>query len=157
MRKTKRKYGQIKRVLIADQPHFIDLKGKCTANGCEAEFFKMGKSKWGIKAYSAFDVAFASYKRQKKAAKAGIGPQVGRFLVIKRRSRYGSLSPSFGFETQKAERCRDNPGVYDQQWEALHAKLRAMKMGGDFRDDNCGVIDGILVAVDFGSHSKANW
>ena len=49
----------------------IEVDGQCSACGCEAEFYKMGRSKYGLKLYRNFHTAYESFMRQKKAAEKG--------------------------------------------------------------------------------------
>jgi hypothetical protein len=136
----------------------LEVDGVYTARGCEAQFYRMGTSRYGLKLYRSFHTAYESFMRQKKAAEKGLAPQVKRFVVAKKKNR---KSVFFGYETEKARDLDDwndkEWTIYNRQSDKLFDKLRKIGLGGDFGDTNCGIIKGKLVAVDFGSHSTCEW
>lgn len=132
----------------------ITLKGRRTAAGIEAEYFKMSHSKWGIKIYSSFEEACEAYNAQKKAARFGLGPKVGKFLIIDR-TNDGYDYHYFGYETQRAKKVEHRDAIWEKQCDRLEKKLIEKGIGGgDFCAPNCGAIDGKLVLVDFGRCSR---
>jgi len=146
-----RKSRQYRLELIPENPSFISLKGDCSDQGCQAEFYRLGNARFGIKVYYDLDLAIHSYTRQKIAASVGVAPQVGRFLLVHRRK--GAVG--FGFETEKAKRVYAKDDIWKEQHIKLFNKLNQINLAGDFAPENCGILDAKLVAVDFGSHSVA--
>lgn len=133
-----------------------EIKGDHSSRGCEAFFYRMGKSKYGIKLYKNFDIALESYNRQKIASKHRLGPKTGKFIMARKS---GKKTIYFGYETQKIEEFDlDNPKhieIFEEQKDELYEKLYNLGLSGDFSETNCGILNGILMAVDFGSHSES--
>jgi hypothetical protein len=133
----------------------IRIQRKHTARGCEALFFNMGRSRYGIKAYKTLRLAEECYERQKTAAANGIGPNVGKLIRVKIR---GLKRPMYGYQTQKAKDWNDwnsrDYAIFEKQRDRLYSLLFDLGIAGDFGDSNCGIIKGRLVSVDFGSHSS---
>lgn len=147
---SKKRNRQIQFNLIPQNPNFISLYGRCSDHGCEAWFYRMGGAKYGIKVYTDLENAIKSYNRQRIAASHQVGPQVVKFLLVKLQNEV-----CFGYETEKAKRVKEDSSIWRKQKYGLRRKLKRLGLCGDFCDVNCGVIGDRLVAVDFGSHSKA--
>lgn len=132
---------------------FISIKGKLNSSGCEASYYSRGRQKYGLKVYKDLSVAIASYNRQKLAATHGLGPEVGRILIVKEKGK----PIRFGYETEKAKSIDSNIKLFNKKAKYTRSKLKKLGIGGDFGDRNCGIIGDRIVAVDFGSHSEAKW
>lgn len=151
---------QVRRKIETISCDVVRLFGKKTDYGEECNFFKMSKhSKYGIKAYSTWKNAEDAWRLQKKAAKLGLAPGVGKILIIKyKREGYNDEKTLFGYETKVAEKVKN--GFKNQIWKDQHReleeKLIAIGSGGDFCPRNCGIIKNKLVAIDFGTHSKTS-
>lgn len=131
----------------------IRLTGFSTFRGCEALYFAMGKSRYGIKVYRTESLAKKSYKRQKIASRLGLAPKVGNFYCIETTEQeFGQRKPYYGFETQKARQVTLRSPVWQRDNQKLYDELRKIYLHGDFCEHNCGVINNKLVAIDFGSH-----
>lgn len=148
---------QTKKKISLNNIPLYEISGSYTSRGCEALYYSMGDSKYGLKLYKTFSLAYESYKRQMKAAQLSLGPKVGKFIMAKKK---GKKSILFGYETQKAEEYNDenhrHKKIYIEQEQNLWNELKKIGLAGDFGDVNCGIIDGMLVAVDFGSHSDSD-
>lgn len=138
---------------------FISLYGKETGSGAEACFFRMSpNSKYGIKAYEEIEEAITAWKLQKKAAKMGLAPEVGKILIIryynnKRKKNYDIL---FGYETKIAKKVVNgyrNP-IWKKQSDQVEKQLIQIGLGSDFCPTNCGIIKNKLVSIDFGVCSQ---
>lgn len=151
------KNKQIRRKILSNQLDVISLIGKKTAYGAECKFFKMSNnSRFGIKAYFSIEEAESSWRMQKKAAKMGIGPKVGKLLIIKHRDNKNEDSEFiFGYETQVAEAVKGEykNKIWKDQNKYLEEKLIRINCCDDFFPHNCGIINGKLVLVDFGAYS----
>lgn len=149
---------QSKRKIALNNIPVYEISGKHTSRGCEALFYRMGRAKYGLKLYRNFQLAHDSYNRQILAAKHGLGPKVGKFIMARKK---GCKTILFGYETQKIEEYdHDNERhvkIFNKQSDQLYEKLNELGLSGDFGDVNCGILDGILLAVDFGSHSNSDW
>lgn len=133
---------------------FVEIFGGYSARGAEAEFYQLGKRKYGIKLYKSFRLAKQSYERQKLAAEHGLAPKVGKMIMASKNS---GKKLYYGYQTEKAADVEGSDTIYKKQKTGLKRSLRKIGLGGDFADVNCGVLGHKLVAVDFGSHSEANW
>ncbi len=118
-------------------------------SGAECRFFKIPGRKMGIKAYYDYYEARRAYDLQKRGHRLGVGPAVGQMLIVIDECNFDLW---LGFETEIAK--YPTKQVWDEQSKSLRAKLRKIGLGGDFRPDNCGEINGKLVLVDFGSCSS---
>jgi hypothetical protein len=149
---------QSKKKIAPNNIPVYEISGKHTSRGCEALFYRMGRARYGLKLYRNFQLAYDSYNRQILAAKHGLGPEVGKFIMARKKGRKTIL---FGYETQKIEEYdHDNYNhvkIFNKQSGRLYEKLRKLGLAGDFGDVNCGILNGILLAVDFGSHSNSDW
>lgn len=148
---------QTKRKIALNSIPVYEIGGTHTSKGCEALFYRMGKQKYGLKLYRNFQLAYDSYNRQILAAKHGVGPKVGKFIMARKKE---CKTIYFGYETQKIEEYdhdnEDHTKIFNKQSERLFEKLSKLGLEGDFGDVNCGILDGILLAVDFGSHSASS-
>lgn len=154
--KTKKK--QTRRKLKSIEHDVISLCGPKSASGVDGMFFAMSKhSKFGIKMYADWNCAENAWKSQKLAHKKGLGPAVGRMLIVKYKEAKNSRHEHtyFGYETQVVNPVRGgySSRIWKDQNEQLLAKLRKLNMGYDFYPANCGIIKGKLVLIDFGWHS----
>lgn len=131
----------------------ISLQGEFTAKGAECQYFAMGEQdRYGIKSFYTWLSALEAYKRQERAYKHGLAPNVGSMLIIHNPN---SSIVRFGYETEKAHPVFANSPVYLSEKENLKAKLIEIKSGGyDLSPENCGIYRGNLVSVDFGSCSS---
>jgi len=133
----------------------IEISGIHSDSGAEAYFYKLGNRKYGLKLYKSFSIAYKSYERQRLAAQHGLGPQVGKFVCVKEPT--NNNQPCYGYETEKAISVKDNDLIFKRQQSGLQKKLRKIGLGGDFAAPNCGILKNKLVAIDFGTHSQADW
>ena len=133
---------------------FVKIQGPHTGNGAEAHFYQMGTCKYGIKIYTSLKLAMESYERQKLAAKHGLAPKVGKIVLAQRNN---SKRFWYGYKTEKAREVSEKDQIFEKQADILLEKLRKIGLGGDFSDSNCGILGRKLVAIDFGSHSEADW
>lgn len=134
---------------------FFEISGSYTFKGCQAHFYKMGNSKYGIKVYRTFNLAYESFLRQKKASSYGLAPKVKRMIIAKLNNNEELF---FGYETEKAREidfeCEIDKTIYFKASSHLFKQLRRIGLCGDFGETNCGILNNKLVAVDFGSHSE---
>lgn len=148
---------QSKRKIALNNVPVYEISGKHTSRGCEALFYRMGRAKYGLKLYRNFQLALDSYNRQILAAENRLGPEVGKFIMARKK---GYKTLYFGYETQKIEEYdHDNEQhvkIFNKQSDRLYEKLSELGLAGDFGDVNCGILNGILLAVDFGSHSDSD-
>lgn len=133
---------------------FIEFSGNCDSYGCEAKFYRLGKSRYGIKLYTDFEIAKGAYERQRLAASHGLAPKVGKFVVAKKTD---AKNIRYGYQTEKAREVFEDDPIYKKQSDSLYKKLKKLNLAGDFGDCNCGILKGKLVSVDFGSHSECEW
>lgn len=149
---------QVRRKLSSLNCDVISLIGRHSDSGIEGRFFKMSKtSKFGIKAYNNFDDAQCAYEMQQEAAKMGVGPKVGKMLIIYHRERKQdeNIDIWYGYETQVAQPVIGGfrSSIWKEQHREVERKLDKIGCGGDFCPRNCGIIKGKLVCVDFGGCS----
>lgn len=150
-KQRRRKTGSI-------QCDVITLEGGCTAAGWEGAFFSLSpSSKFGIKVYSEWRHAQAAYLAQKAAARKGLAPKVGKMLIVNHKKTGSKDALYFGYETQKAKpvpKVRGsewNSPVWTRQYSDFERKLLDHDIiAGDFSPQNCGIINGRLVWLDFG-------
>ncbi len=131
--------------------------------GSEARFYPISKHV-GVKIWTgaepfAFEYALAAYSNQIKAHSHRVGPKVlspvDTVLVL---DEYGDVEETaFGYKTQIAQKIgntKKSEKIYGEQVDALYLKMKSLGM--EFFDigyDNCGIINGKLVCIDFGSES----
>jgi len=128
----------------------VQINGTHTARGAEAFFYRLGRSKYGLKLFKSHKLARQVFERQKIAADAGVAPFVGKFVIAKKP---GQTTLWYGYQTEKASEVFYGDPIWTKQSKSLQKKLKKLGMDGDFADVNCGVWKRKLVAVDFGSHS----
>lgn len=127
----------------------LKIKGRSSGSGSECTFYKT--KRLGYKVYHSYnDISevFDAFNKQKKAYRAGIAPKPGYIFITN--------DNQIGYTTQLAKPIRSsiNWNIFDNQVGKLEDKMIKLGLSTcDVHEDNCGVINGRLVCIDFGSMS----
>ena len=141
-----------RRKLIKEQ--VFELDGYEDGSGAECLYFAMGRAKWALKLYSDRGSRDTAFRGQKRAYARGMAPAVGKRCVI-----IYDGAVCFAYETKRAEAIdldiNSHADLYDEQIRRLEDRLRRIGFGEDMHEDNCGIINGKLVCIDFGECSQS--
>lgn len=116
-------------------------------SGTECLFIQISKN-WGVKFYPSASARDGAYNFQKKAAKNGVGPDVGERLQFDH-DKYGQI---FGYLTRAANVLGDWYTKIPES-ELDRIKKEMYNIGyevNDYHGGNLGEYKGKLVNIDFG-------